>query len=109
MDLKNLLSGRPKDVKVEWLDHMVMVTFDPMLFTPALQAKVSEAEMSKGVVDLLVRLLKGWDITENGEPYPINETTIGELPLGFLTAIVKAIGEELQQDPSLRGTSDEPS
>jgi hypothetical protein len=110
MDLKDLLSGDFKDIKVEWNEHTVMVTFDPSVYTPELEAKVTgEGSGSQQLVELLITLVRAWDITEDGQPFPVTAESMGTLPVAFLTAITVEIGKELAQDPLLRATSGEPS
>jgi hypothetical protein len=115
MELKTLLSGQTKDVKVEWEGETVLVTFDPNTYTPALEAEVfSQIDAVRGgesavLVDLLCRLLTSWDIVDKGEPFPIDPEHVSSLPVGFLLTVFFAVGKELGADPLLRGDSDEPS
>jgi hypothetical protein len=111
MDLKELLAGHAADVKVEWEDEVVNVTYDKHAYTPELEAQVMDDANGGGraLADLLEKLLMDWDVLENGQPFPPTRANIGRLPIAFLVAVMKAIGESMAQDPTLSGTSEEAS
>jgi hypothetical protein len=111
MELKDILSGQARDTKVEWMGEVVAITFDPSKYTPQLEAQVMADALdgSKALVPFITTLVIAWDITERGEPFPLTDEAVSSLPLGFLVAVIRKVAEELAADPTLLGTSDEPS
>jgi hypothetical protein len=113
MELKTLLAGRPRDAKVEWEGEVVGITFDPTKYTPELEAKLmaraDEPNGTQAIIPFIQQLVVGWDITENGVPFPMTDDAVASLPLGFLVAVIRSVAGELAADPTLLGTSEGPS
>jgi hypothetical protein len=112
MELKHILSGQTRDTKVEWEGEVVGITFDPAKYTPHLEAQVmalGESEGSRALVPFITELLTAWDITEDGQPFPVSDDAVASLPLGFLVTVIRKVAEDLAADPTLLGTSDAPS
>jgi len=58
----------------------------------ALLARLDAAESTpEALVVSLVALLVDWNITRSGEPVPINEETLGQVPVSLLYVIDRAI------------------
>jgi hypothetical protein len=112
MDLTQLLAGSTAEVKVTWEDEVVLVTYLKHAYTPKLEAEVmKEADQGGGraLADLLSQLLDGWDIVDNGEPFPPTHEHLMLLPVSFLVQVMKAISGAMASDPLLSANSEGPS
>ncbi len=54
------------------------------------------------IIDLIPKWVESWDLTDNGEPYPITQESVDHLPQGFLAAIFDAILEDSRNRPTKR-------
>jgi hypothetical protein len=95
IEIGHLISKR-KPLVVEWEGERVNLAYRP--YTLAIGQAITDA-LREGdrtyVVEEMERLLIEWDITEEGEPLPIDAESLGRLPLELLNAISRAILEEM--------------
>lgn len=87
LTLEKLRIGRAT-VAVKYGDEdVVRVTYRSGLITPAWQA---ELRLSNGasVVSKVCEVVEAWDITENGDPYPLTPEAVERLPAPLLRKIL---------------------
>lgn len=86
-------------VAVEYDGQTVNVTYYPGRLTPAVEARLNQANADNrpagGVADELARIVAGWDVLdEKGKPAPVTADLLRDLPTRFLLALVSAIGAD---------------
>lgn len=117
---------RTEDIKVEWGDETVTVTWRPGLLTDrylqSLAGVYEEAQSGRishamsQVRSRLAELIGSWDLTEDEGPMgpdnpmvPINADTLADIPEGLLLRITGRIIEEAQGgEASARSSSGGP-
>ena len=107
-------------IPVKFHDVTVQVTYDPGVLTTALlaeaegyavkQRRLASQASTKAEADrfaqpelryLLCRAIKAWDLTQGGQPYPIEEEALAKLPSELLVRISNAVREnEAPKEPS---------
>lgn len=78
----------------------LVLTYQPSKNTPRSEQAFNEALKdewkSKAAIGFLTNMVVDWDLQDDGgDPYPITEDAMAELPQAFLTAIIKAIGDDM--------------
>ena len=100
------ITGRAASVAVTVDGETLTAHYNPAAFTPKLQAEVKGATDEASVlVTMLHRLLTGWDLEDNGQPYPITTEALMELPVPFLAQVLQAITEDLAPNPTKPATT----
>ena len=80
-------------------DRSVSITYAPSRYTPAHEkAFGDEADATNWktyptMVGFLDGLVTGWDLTDQGEPLPVNEENLARLPLEFIVRVVEAVAD----------------
>ena len=87
------LQGRQRSVVVEVGpddDDRVRVVYRPGVLTPAELDTVDSAEPGErlaAVAALLAKTVVSWDLTDDGEMYPLTAEALGRLDLQFLNLL----------------------
>ncbi len=88
-------------VPVEVYGESLSVTWRPAALTPALEARVGDvadqpaSAQTAVLVEVLSRLLAGWDLTEDdGSPVPTSVERLRDLPTAFLWAVYGGLSAE---------------
>jgi hypothetical protein len=94
---------------IKFGEHTLSVVHNPSAFTPEFEAIVrshTEDNGSELLVQMLVKLIKTWDLIDadgdilgadrKGEIIPIEEAFLRKLPISILSAVSIGIGEEHQ-------------
>lgn len=93
------LTRATRTVAVEYDGHTVNLTYTPGKLTPAVEARLNDANEhnrpASGVADELAQIIVGWDVTdEKGKPVEVTTELLHEFPTRFLLACVQAIGSD---------------
>lgn len=95
IEIGHLINKR-KPLAVAWQGETVNIVYRP--YTLGIGQEIRDA-LAKGnrsyVVEEMERLLIEWDITDQGQPVPINQETLSMLPLELLNAISQAMLDEM--------------
>jgi hypothetical protein len=93
MDLKELFSNRAS-VEVEYGEQKIVVYYAPDKYTPAVHSQVLATQDTQDfdpIVGILKSLVTDWDITSEGEIWPVNEENLRSLPVNLLLSLTGAI------------------
>lgn len=107
--LDALLAQDNHDVKVEYLGHAILVTYNAAALTPELESRIRAAgdEGSREVADMVCALVHDWDLEETpGVPLEVSPEAVMRLPVKFLVVTIATITKDLIGDPLLDATSD---
>lgn len=90
--------GAPPPGETFWVDY------SPGRITAATEDAMFDADSTKrqlgGMCKLLATVLVDWDVTgADGEPYPLDEAHLRELPGIFIAGVVNAVLSEQRPDP----------
>lgn len=97
IDLSDLFAKRARQVEVAWgdgEDEAFVVAYSPDAYTMEVHARLQlmgEQDGLDATADLMATLISGWDITDNGAPYPITKDNLVRLGLPLLMAISEAV------------------
>lgn len=76
-------------------DEVLNVVFNPMAYTPAFEnevAEMAEEKPSGAMVHATVKLLLEWDLEDGeGQPIPLEEEAVTQVPVGVLAQIFRQI------------------
>jgi hypothetical protein len=80
-------------VEVHFRGETVNAKYKPSVITPALFARINADTYDKdAIVDVLAQALVGWDLAgDDGQPVPITEPSLMELPTKFLRTVYRGI------------------
>jgi hypothetical protein len=108
-------------IPVKFHDISLQVTYDPSAPTAALSARATRYAQSLSkrgyqgkdkfpAADLryiLANVIKAWDLTRDGQPYPIDVVELAKLPTQLLRAISDAILENEGPKKESEGSFDD--
>lgn len=84
-----------EEVHTEYRGKQLVIRFDPDAYTPALDARVlanlPDGEQTMYWAKILAVILRGWNLTRNGEPVPLTEDAIAEVGVKLLRHIHREI------------------
>ena len=91
--------------------HGVTATYRPGALTPSTQDKVMGLMETNrelvGFAKVLSQVLVGWDLQDDdGNPYPLTEGALGDLPGHFLADVVNAFFEQQRPNDKKSRTSE---
>lgn len=108
LDLASLLR-REAEVAVPYAGDVIRVVYRPEMVTAAYRREVTAAGEDWGLLfAALERVVIGWDLTEDGRPFPPTAANLERLGFGLIAAVLGAIGEDVQ-NPTWRATGPTPS
>ena len=97
------LAAKTRAVSVVWDGETIEVTYKVAELTPAYQsmlAKINTRNMEQDAQwEIVLRILKSWDIVDGGKPAPIARETFAKLPTSLLMAIINALIEDINPNP----------
>ena len=96
-----------KTLTVEIDGDILTISYRPAAITPALWDELRSKEYDRNIhVDVLSRALAGWDLLDDdGQPLPILESELMELPGDFLAAIYNQIMSDTYSPKARSGSS----
>lgn len=114
VDLSELLAER-RNLEISLAGGMfkMNIVYNPASQTEDIERQVKQAideeQLGKAIRIYVKTVVKEWDLTENGEPIPIeDEPMIMKVPSKILVTIFQAVGEDLRSGEA-RSSSDEHS
>lgn len=107
-DLKDII-GMRVPVTFDWNGTTIALAYRPYSERIEREIKGDDEWDADAMKRLLVRVVIDWDITSQGQPLPITEENLGELPTDLMFSLFYAVLNDLR-DPKLptvtRKTSD---
>ena len=95
MDLAALKSKRAK-IKTAFDGEEISIEFSPHLLTPEYQARLrklasnaEEAGEENSDVLFLSEIMSGWDVVNNGEPFPPTKENLRSVPAALLRVVAQ--------------------
>lgn len=104
LTLEKLRIGRAT-IPVKYGEDAVRVTYRAGAITPAWQASLRMSN-HEAVVREICAVVEAWDITENGEAYPINPEKVALLPRPLLVEILFSVLYDTSPGKTSSVTSD---
>jgi hypothetical protein len=103
-----LLGSEP--LAVEWGGMTINLECCPRAFTTELEKEFQDTSTNgEGLVLLVSRLVKSWDLLEDdaadAKPYPLTPEALSRLPIAFLAAVAEQITRLLNPNSVMRKTS----
>lgn len=93
------MKAKTKDSQIEWENEKVDFAYHPAAFSVEVAQRVQERAQEgdlNGVAVVMVELLDWWDVLdENGERLAPDEALVRQMPLGFLMALLNAVGADM--------------
>jgi len=89
LTLEKLRIGRAT-IPVKYAGEVVRVTYRAGLITPAWQADLRLSQLEVVVRDICA-VVESWDLTENGETYPLKPDAVAKLPRPLLVEILLTV------------------
>ena len=105
IEIGHLVSKR-KPLKIEWAGETVNIVYRP--YSLSIGQEIRDALTGDDrhyLIEEMRRLLVEWDITEDGQPVPIDEESLERLPLEFLNAVSRAILDEMYPNRKSAGST----
>ena len=101
MDLAQLRSAStPLVVAVDGGE--IRIGFRAAVYTPRFLDELGELTLPQA----LCRLLTSWDLMDDGEPVPLEEAALEEVPMTMLRAILRAVQEAIFPNPNRAGSTE---
>ena len=107
MDLAALKARRAK-IEIEYDEQKLSIEIQPHIITPAYRATLREklkklqeegasenAVYSETIMQNVVDVVAGWDITLGGQPYPVSRESVAALPESLVALIWNKIDDYL--------------
>lgn len=98
IELADLFGRRVRTVAVQFTDDdadTFEVTYSPDVFTKQFQAEMAAAESEDVAALSLHRLLKRWNLTVEGEPWPLTVENVEALGFSLIRLIVGVIQADM--------------
>jgi len=104
-ELNELFKDQVK-TEIKWGENTVSFSYRPSGYTPEVEAaaKMAEQEPGQYCAYVLSRILSGWDVLQNGAPYPLDEQSLRKLPVPFLQAVFLQIIDSAGPNPQTAGS-----
>jgi hypothetical protein len=78
-------------------EDVLRLKYRPAFVTPAVEEQIEQASSSDALSTLIVGMIPEWDMTEDGEPFPLDVERLKQLPVMVLARIATEIAKDVEK------------